>query len=148
MTLQLFAPCPVEMQCECWEVRHEIYCVKLGWEPTAQDEQDARSLHVLVQEDGKPVATTRVTPLTLNARVAELGRTAMSDSCKDRARARALLVEGVKQIVRQLKIEHCISFMEDRMIRLERRYGFVWEKVGPTVEHRGLRSFAYMRAPE
>jgi N-acyl-L-homoserine lactone synthetase len=134
------------MLTQCFAIRHAIYCLKLKWETQAQDEQDVWSHHVLVQEDGIPVATTRVTPLRLFPTVAKLGRTAMLDMCSDRSGARLALVDGVKRICKQYGIVRCLALMEPSMVRLERRYGFVWEEV-EEVEHRGRRRFCYMDMP-
>jgi hypothetical protein len=67
----------------------------------------------------------------------------MLDMCMDRLGARRMLVDGVRRICGELDIEGCLALMEPRMVRLERRYGLIWEAV-ERVEHRGERDFCYM----
>ena len=152
MTLQLFAPCPVEMQSECFRVRYQSFCIEHEWEPKNStgieyETKDGWSQFVLIVEDGKPVATCRVTPLPKHKDGAEISRVAIVNACVDRRTARKMLVEGITTISRKMGIKHWFALMEPRFIKLNKMYGLAWEIVGPLIEHHGKRYPVYMKAP-
>jgi N-acyl-L-homoserine lactone synthetase len=143
------SPLTPEQLDDVFALRYLAFCVENRWEPEndakrEREPPDAGSLFVLAYEDGVPIGTLRLTPLSNG--FGFIGRVVILRACKDRPAVRSELIRGLAKVSYEHDIRHWFGLMESWFAKAANSYGLSWEQIGPVVDLNGPRQFAHMQA--
>lgn len=104
------------------KVRHEVFIEEQGFSMD-QDKTDSTAIHVVIYDDGKPVATARTFPKEDEADCYTIGRVAVLKQYRGRGLG-AMIMEKIEDEIRKRGISNAYLSSQDHAVEFYKSVGY------------------------